>query len=137
MPPHKQSRPMSSRDIEEMLQRHADALVSGQDITPELIEENPYDERRLNRLLGLNRELNDSMKPVEPSRSYVSSLRERLADAYAVGREEQERQTQQMKARVGTGLGALVVVGLVVRVIGAIIMIVAFVTKTRRRNATA
>ena len=134
MPSQHPPRPMTSREVQDMLQRHSDALASGQDIAPELIEQNPTSEPKLRPLLGLNRQLSESLPPVEPSRSFVSGLRERLGDAYAVAQEEQDRHVQQMRARIGTGVGALVAIGLLVRLIGSIIMIVAFVGRTRRRT---
>jgi len=134
MQPQHHPRPMTSREVQEMLQRHSDALASGQDIAPELIEQNPQSGPKLRPLLGLNRQLSESLQPVEPSRSFVSSLRQRLGDAYAVAHQEQDRHAQQMRAHIGTGVGALVVIGLLVRLIGSIIMVSAFVARTRRHD---
>lgn len=135
MQPHRQPRPMTSREVEEMLQRHSEALASGHDNAPELIEQNPQAGPKLRPLLGLNRQLSESLPPVEPSRSFVSSLRERLSDAYDVAHEEQDRHARQMRARIGTGVGALVVIGLLVRLIGSIIMVTAFLARSRRRGS--
>ena len=74
MSPLNRPRPITSREVEEMLQRHSEALASGQDITPELIEQNPQAGPKLRPLLGLNRQLSESLAPVEPSRSFVSAV---------------------------------------------------------------
>jgi hypothetical protein len=135
MPPRDQAHAMTSYDVEELLQRHADALAHGQDITPELIDQNPESAPVLRRLLGLNRRLSESLAPVEPSRSFVSSLRTRLAEAHAIALQEQERHARQMRATIGTGVGALLVIALLARLIGSIIMVIAFMVRLRRRNS--
>lgn len=128
---------ISSHQVEELLQRHADALAEGQDIAPELIEQNPESDPTLRPLLGLNRSLTESLAPVEPSGSFVSGLRQRLADAHLVAVQEQERHARQMRARIGTGVGAVIVIALLVRLIGSVIMVLTFLAKNRRRNAAA
>jgi hypothetical protein len=125
---------VGTRDLEDLVQRHADALVSGRDIAPELTNQNPSSARALSRLFGLTRRLNESFSPVEPSRNFVSDLKSRLAEAHAVSLDEQKRHAQRLRTAIGTGVGALIVIALLARLVGTILMVVAFLARLRRRS---
>lgn len=106
---------------QDLLQRRGEALPAEHDVTPDLI--------------GLTSRLNESLPPVEPSRHFVSSLRSRLADVYAATRAEEARRARQLRATMGAGLGTLVAVMLIARLIGSILMILAFLSRLRRHTA--
>ena len=69
---------MKTREVEDLLSVHADALAAGQDLTAELLAQRPTAAAAAGPLLALARRARAILRPVEPSAAFISALKAQL-----------------------------------------------------------
>lgn len=126
--------------LEEVLDRHAEALVAGEDQSEEILREYGAAYPALAELLPLAGRLEGALKPVEPSEQFVARLKARLI-------EEHVRQVRawapqpdrllRVSRILGVIISALTILALLVRIASSIFMLVMILTERRRRSTVA
>jgi hypothetical protein len=130
--------------LTEILSRHADALIVGQDyIDAELLAAHAESEPLLGDLLSLARRLFRAFVPVKPSPRFVTNLEKKLARAHrrqqrAVWSYLSQLNVPDRRVRVwGIAVTVFAAVSFLTRLIGSIVMLVVFFTGRRRRTVSA
>lgn len=107
---------MKEMEMVELLNAHAEGLKDGVDLTDELIAKKPAeDQRALITLLGLARQVQAALAPVEPRPAFVSGLRAQLRGDARAARPvtKQHRETRRRWIELAAGLaGILYLAGL-------------------------
>lgn len=126
--------------LEEVLDRHAEALMAGQDRTEEILREHGTAHPALAGLLLLAGRLQETLKPVEPSEQFVAQLKAHLLRAHA----EQVRSAllwtpqpdrlMRVSRILGIVVSVLTVIALLVRIASSIFMLVMILSERRRRS---
>lgn len=115
------------------LDRHTEALFkrrAGSDASP--YREDPDSAA----LFSVNRQLFETLAPVEPSDAFVDSLKARLMEQHTTQTQLKAGKAVQKRKIVRTAVSVYAVATIAARIIGSIILVAAFI-RTRRRRATA
>ncbi len=127
--------------LEEVLDRHAEALIVGQDRSEELLREYGETYPTLAHLLPLAGRLGAALKPVEPSEQFVRRLKVRLMEEHAgqwrAAWEPQPDRLLRVSRILGVIVSALAIIALLVRIASSIFMLVMILTERRRRSTVA
>ncbi len=129
--------------LEEVLDRHAEALIAGQDRTEEMLREHGAVHPALVGLLPLAGRLQEALKPVEPSDQFVARLKAHLLQAHAGQVRSallwtpQPDRLLQVSRILGIVVSVLTVIALLVRIASSIFMLVMILSERRRRSTAA
>ncbi len=127
--------------LEEVLDRHAEALIVGQDRSEELLREYGETYPALAHLLPLAGRLEEALKPVEPSEQFVRRLKVRLMEEHAgqwrAAWAPQPDRLLRVSRILGVIVSALAIIALLVRIASSIFMLVMILTERRRRSTVA
>lgn len=134
-----------SRDDEltELLDRHSQALMRGEDPSAELVAARGGEFPALDGLLALARRLRETLVPVRPDEAFTADLRSRLSVMEA--RDEKtatlwtrlRERLSQRSIVLGTLISVLAMLAMLVRLVGSIVMLVMLISGNRRRRAAA
>ncbi len=126
--------------LAELLDRQAEALLQGENNEQELVEEYPELAESAGELFRLARRVSRTLQPVEPSAQFVRELGVRLSlEEVAPASRRWERWRKRLNRRpnvVGTIVSIVAIIALIVRLVGSVIMIIAFILSRRRSAAT-
>jgi hypothetical protein len=123
------------QQIEELLQKHSQALVVDDEPAVRAVEQIGAQERTLTQLFDLSHELKTTLKPINPSRQYVGDLRARLAESRAAALVKRARRSANFRKTVRTTLIVLAVAAVATQIVSSIIMVIMYLRS--RRQATA
>lgn len=134
---------ISNIELSDVLDEHADALLSGQDNAESLIEKHPdANDSALGGLLTVGRSTYRllSAAHVEPSREFVDGLKEKLFEEEAY-HDASAKRWQGRKAwaddhnfALGKAVGVLAGLALVVHIVGTVVLLVAFIVGLGRNK---
>lgn len=134
---------LSRKKMGDVLDKHAETLIAGSDNGDELLELHQTDAPRLENFFNLADRVYEKMTPVEPAPEFLADLKGKLHELQEAQnaskrawfrRRENARQRSSLLGRV---ISVLAVTALLIRLVGSVLIIVAFIIGVGRRRKAA
>ncbi len=125
-----------------LLDQHTEASLVGDDEVMREIEEHPEVTPELRGMFRLTKRLAAAFVPVEPATQFVQDLKGKLAEmqrkqaASVTVWSKRRVRARQISRVLSTFISAVAIVALVARVIGSIVLLIAYLVGRRKTAAT-
>lgn len=134
MPTTLKRRKIDEDALMQAVDRHTEALFKRRALSDASPYRNDPDAAALFRV---NRQLFETLAPVEPSDAFVDALKSRLLDQHALRTGKSAGKSIQQRKFVRTAVSLFAAITIAARLIGSIILVAAFIRTRRRRAAPA
>jgi len=132
-----------NEELTELLDRHSQALLHGEDPSAELAAAHGDEFPALAGLMTLAHRLRETLVPVRPDEAFTADLRSRLTameekDEKAVTLWTRLRDRLSQRSMVlGTIVSVLAMLAMLVRLVGSVVMLIMLISGNRRRRTAA
>ncbi len=127
----------------DILDKHAETLLTGDTADDVLLEDHQTDAPRLEKFFSLADRVYEKMTPVEPAPEFLSDLKGKLHELQEAQNASKRAWSQRsLEARQKSSLlskviSVLAVTALVLRLVGSVLIIIAFIVGIGRRRRAA
>ena len=134
---------LSRKKMGDVLDKHAETLITGDDNGDTLLDQHQTDAPRLEKFFSLADRVYEKMTPVEPAPEFLADLKGKLhelQEAQNASKRAWFRRSldaQQKSSLLGKIISVLAVTALLIRLVGSVMIIVAFIIGIGRRRRAA
>ena len=129
--------------LDDVLQEHADALITGEDNSAQLLEQYPASAQLLGNLFHIAGRVFKTLSPVEPSPEFMADLKAKLVEIQTGQAESALRWRERRTRFAGTSrvlatiMSVLAVVALVAQLVGSVVLVITLIVGLGRRRKSA
>ena len=134
---------LSRKKMGDVLDKHAETLIAGAEDGDTLLEQNQTDAPRLAKFFNLADRVYERMTPVEPAPEFLTDLKGKLHELQEAQNAskrawfKRRMSAQQRSSLLGTLISVIAVTALLIRLVGSVFIVVAFIIGVGRRRKAA